>query len=264
MRNSSRWLFILTIVLVAVTVLIARQQKLGLDPDFETVVLPTSTPDFASISDVNEKKQAFFDFLGPQIQLQNQLILKERERLISIEKSFRTESLSSNDVEYIRKLGERYYSSIPTEGVTQDWLNEMLIKVNVLPKALVLTQAANESAWGTSRFAIQANNYFGQWCYKAGCGLVPLKRQEGATHEVAKFDSVTKSVHGYFMNVNRNRAYAALRSIRSDLATNGKDLTSVDTAMALTQGLLSYSERGQDYINDLQTMIRANNKFWID
>ena len=41
-------------------------------------------------------------------------------------------------------------------------------------------QAANESAWGTSRFARIGLNFFGQWCYSKGCGMVPKRRNTGA------------------------------------------------------------------------------------
>jgi Bax protein len=228
------------------------------------IVLPTERPDFLAFTDVNLKKQAFFDFLEPSVALKNQQITKQREKLKSIQSSSATDKvkLSTPEQALVEALSEQYYLTIPTGGIDNDWLVEMLLRVNVLPEALVLTQAANESAWGTSRFAVEANNYFGQWCYRAGCGLIPLKRVEGATHEVAEFASATDSVNAYFMNVNRNRAYSALRNIRAEIDAQNGDLHSEDTAHRLTNGLLSYSERGQDYVDDLQTMIRINNKYW--
>ncbi|MFC1237629.1 glucosaminidase domain-containing protein [Vibrio sp. F74] len=260
MRKKLTLIFVVLATLIIVTVVFLRQQ--GSLTEQATITLPSETPDFASMQDANQKKQAFFDFLAPSIQLENRRIISERKRLNEIKQALRSESINADDTQYARQLGERYFSTLPTEGITPDWLNKILIKVNVLPNALVLTQAANESAWGTSRFATEANNYFGQWCYKAGCGLIPLRRQDGATHEVAKFKSVTGSVHGYFMNVNRNRAYSELREIRNKLAKNESDLLSSETATALTNGLLRYSERGQDYVDDLQTMIRINAKYW--
>ncbi len=235
----------------------------GLSSDSEAkVMIPDKRPDFAAYSDVNQKKRAFFDFLSPGVHNENQRILQERSRLLDIRQRFTSDGLKEGDLDYARQLGEYYSSALPTEGISAEWLSEMLLKVNVLPKALVLSQAANESAWGTSRFATKGNNYFGQWCYKAGCGLVPQQRAAGATHEVAKFNSAAESVHGYFMNVNRNRAYRSLRDIRAKLAAEGKDLLTAEAATELTKGLLSYSERGQAYVDELQAMIRVNKKFW--
>ncbi|MCW8335159.1 glucosaminidase domain-containing protein [Vibrio paucivorans] len=211
---------------------------------------------------VDEKKSRFFSALRPGIELENQRVLKERKRLEQIQQHLLDSELNAEDNAYAKRLGKLYRVNVPASGVDGEWVDKMLHRVDVLPEALVLTQAANESAWGTSRFAEQANNYFGQWCYSKGCGLVPLQRSEGMTHEVAKFDSVQQSIHGYFMNVNRNAAYHDLREIRYQRHLEGEDLLSVATATALTDGLLAYSERGQDYVDDLQAMIRHNNKYW--
>ncbi|WP_050634306.1 glucosaminidase domain-containing protein [Vibrio coralliirubri] len=228
---------------------------------FGDLTVSSNTPNFASIEDVNEKKDTFFSFLRPSINIENKRITKERAFLTKLSESGLS-NIDSEDASYAKRLGKLYSLPVPSEGLDQAWLTEMLNRVNVLPEALVLTQAANESAWGTSRFATKANNYFGHWCYTKGCGLVPLQRNEGSSHEVATFSSSQESVHRYFMNLNRNRAYADLRAIRAKLAAQGDDLLTTSTATELTNGLLKYSERGSDYVTDLQAMIRHNEVYW--
>ncbi|UPR30049.1 glucosaminidase domain-containing protein [Vibrio crassostreae] len=228
---------------------------------FGDLTVSSSTPNFAAIEDVNEKKDTFFSFLRPSINIENKRITKERAFLTKLSESGLS-SIDSEDASYAKRLGKLYSLPAPSEGLDQAWLTEMLNRVNVLPEALVLTQAANESAWGTSRFATKANNYFGHWCYTKGCGLVPLQRNEGSSHEVATFSSSQESVHRYFMNLNRNRAYTDLRAIRAKLAAQGDDLLTTVTATELTNGLLKYSERGSDYVTDLQAMIRHNEVYW--
>lgn len=228
---------------------------------FGDLTVSSSTPNFAAIEDVNEKKDTFFSFLRPSINIENKRITKERAFLTKLSESGLS-NIDSEDASYAKRLGKLYSLAVPSEGLDQAWLTEMLNRVNVLPEALVLTQAANESAWGTSRFATKANNYFGHWCYTKGCGLVPLQRNEGSSHEVATFSSSQESVHRYFMNLNRNRAYADLRAIRTKLAAQGDDLLTTATATELTNGLLKYSERGSDYVTDLQAMIRHNEVYW--
>ncbi len=232
-----------------------QQQAVGPASDYHDLV---DIPDFGSITDIKQKKAAFFDYLRPKIELENQRITKERGFLLSLQNNNVTEEQTG----YAERLGRLYSYPLTDNKVTQAWLDEMLKRVNVLPEALVLTQAANESGWGTSRFATQANNLFGQWCYTKGCGIVPKKRSSGETHEVKKFHTVQESVHGYFMNVNRNRSYAELRNIRAKLAGENKDLLSVGVASELTYGLLAYSERGIEYVNDLRAMIRHNKDYW--
>lgn len=82
------------------------------------------------------------------------------------------------------------------------------------------------------------------------------------THEVAKFSSVSESIHRYYMNVNRNRAYRKLRVIRADLLKQGIDVTTTEAAMKMVEGLNKYSERGQDYVQDIQAMIQHNKQYW--
>lgn len=218
-------------------------------------------PDFSSMSDINARKKAFFAFMRSGIKIENQRILHERETLLEIRQVLHAGKLTPVQVRNAKQLSLKYNVALPKE-INDTWLTEMLDKVNVIPEGLVLVQAANESAWGTSRFARKANNYFGQWCYIKGCGLIPLQREEAAKHEVAKFTHPQASIHAYFMNLNRNNAYQALRDLRSERASNGMSLLNTEAAMVLSQGLINYSERGIAYINDLQAMIRVNNKYW--
>jgi Bax protein len=138
---------------------------------------------------------------------------------------------------------------VPTDNRAWD---DLLRRVDAIPASLALAQSANESAWGTSRFAKDGSNFFGQWCYDAGCGLVPSKRNAGASHEVAVFDSPEESVASYLLNLNTNRAYTELRSIRASLRARNKEIS----GEALAAGLRKYSERGDAYVKELRSMIR--------
>ncbi|OEE86654.1 glucosaminidase domain-containing protein [Vibrio crassostreae] len=239
----------------------AGQKASDSEQNFGDLTVSSDKPDFAAIEDVNKKKDTFFSYLRPSINIENKRITKERAFLTKLSETG-LNNVDSEDASYAKRLGKLYSLPVPSSGLDDAWLKEMLNRVNVLPEALVLTQAANESAWGTSRFATKANNYFGHWCYTKGCGLVPLQRNEGSSHEVATFSSSQESVHRYFMNLNRNRAYADLRVIRAKLDAQGDDLLTNATATELTNGLLKYSERGSDYVTDLQAMIRHNEVYW--
>ena len=219
----------------------------------------SSKPDFRVITDVSQKKTAFFEYLRPAVEHENKRVEKERQFLLQIQSKFESgKDLNSKEQDYAVKLGEMYQVESKSGSVSSDWFAQMLNRVDVLPEELVLSQAANESGWGTSRFAVEGNNYFGQWCYRKGCGLVPSSRSEGATHEVAVYDSAYLSVQAYFMNVNRNRAYADIRKIREAHREAGEMLEGIK----LAEGLGRYSERGHAYVDEIQAMIRHNNKYW--
>jgi len=220
-------------------------------------------PDFKAFTDVKEKKAAFFNFMYPAVIAENDRVKEEREFLESLVMKLDNDTdVSSKELERATELSTLYKETLTDSGITADWVNAMLVKVDYIPAPLVLSQGANESAWGTSRFALEANNYFGQWCYTKGCGVVPSKRNEGAAHEVAKFDSSQDAVHAYFMNVNRNNAYAELRIIRAKLHRSPEALTPEQEANALANGLIRYSERGEAYVEEIQAMIRHNSQYW--
>lgn len=210
-------------------------------------------PDFTGYRDVTEKKVAFFSFLYPRIVLANSRVLIERRYL---------EHLAAQDTlnDRERKWLDAQARRLRVEGETgsRQQFTGLRHKLDVIPPSLILAQAANESAWGTSRFARNGNNLFGQWCFSKGCGLVPLGRVEGASHEVAKFATPYRSVRSYIENLNRHPTYRKLRDIR---ATSNATLPS---GIALAAGLVGYSERGMDYVQEIRHMIHYNNLSWYD
>ncbi len=216
-------------------------------------------PDFAAFNDVTEKKQAFFDYLSPYVDAENARVAAERKRLLmSAEKYSKESALSSDEKSYLQRLG-RLYSYPLTDPLESSWFDEMVLRVDSVPLSLVLIQGAKESGWGTSRFSLEGNNFFGQWCYQQGCGLIPNARASGATHEVAVFASPSEAVSAYFMNINRNNAYKELREIRAELSD---ELSDTERGTQLAEGLLRYSERGRAYVEEIQAMIRQNKTFF--
>ena len=215
-------------------------------------------PDFDAIDDISERKQAFFEFLTPLVIAENQRVLKQRERLLDLAVRLRAgKSVGWLDRRWLGQLAAEYDVAWDPDAPPESVLESIELlerRVDAVPTALALVQAATESGWGRSRFATEGNNLFGHWCYEPGCGLVPERRNTGAGHEVAAFDSVTESVQRYVRNLNTHAAYAPLRAIRARMRRNGES----PTAMALADGLIRYSERRQDYVDEIKTIIRVN------
>lgn len=210
-----------------------------------------ASPNFSKFDAGDERKQAFIDYFVPLIKATNAAILKDRESALKLRD--RSADLGFFERRSLHSLAESYALQEFDEENTQHW-QELLKRVNTVPPSLALAQGANESAWGTSRFAQEGNNYFGQWCFQPGCGLVPKSRTAGKTHEVAKFSSAAESVKAYIDNLNRNSAYEKLRSLRAQHAKKNGSFSGIE----LAPGLLKYSERGQVYVHEIQSMIRFN------
>ncbi len=211
-------------------------------------------PAFHEIEQVAEKKQEFFDYLTPIIRAENDRIRAQRTRLLEIAEAHRQgDPPGWQDRRFLEELAE--YARLDAEALSMEELFAGLAKrIDVIPRSLVLVQAAKESGWGSSRFARRANNLFGQWCYDPGCGMVPQNRPAGRSHEVRSFDTVREAVTSYVRNLNTHPSYADLREVRADLRRTATPLSGV----RLAEGLQRYSERGEVYVREVQSMIRQN------
>ncbi|MFY9180055.1 MAG: glucosaminidase domain-containing protein [Venatoribacter sp.] len=219
------------------------------------LALPDDIPNFEEISDSKLKKQAFFDYFLPIIYQENSKRSNEQE--LFSKWLTQPNKLSKAETEAFSKLLTTYQikSEDPEEIKTL-----LQRRVQPLPPSLVLAQAANESAWGTSRFAQEGNNYFGQWCFSIGCGLIPGERNHRAKHEVRVFASPQQSVASYMRNLNTHPQYQDLRTIRlQELEQQG-----YASGLALAEGLSGYSERGEEYVAEIQQMIRYNKLDQLD
>jgi Bax protein len=207
------------------------------------------------IHDLKKKKRVFFLSLLPITLLANQNIQLQRDELKDIFKKFdQNQELSPEETAFLTDMLTTYkLSGDPLEE--PKLRRELLKRVDIIPPALVLAQAASESAYGTSRFSRLGNNLFGEWTFTPGTGLVPLQRPKGKTYEVRRFKSIAASVKSYLRNLNTHRAYRQLREKRAFLRSEGLPLKSLE----LAEGLTHYSIKGQEYIRSIKNIIRHNN-----
>jgi Bax protein len=207
----------------------------------------TFLPNFSQYASARDKKEAFFGYLSPLADAANAKVLSLRQQLERIN----PKDITQQQVNHLKILSKTYR----IKAIHPDQQLELLLyKVNMIPKSLILAQAANESAWGTSRFALHGNNLFGQWCFRAGCGLVPAKRNSGSNHEVRRFDTPRQSVDAYIANLNTHPSYSKLRQIRQCLINHNE----IMTGRALVVGLNHYSSRGLEYIDEIRKLIKTN------
>jgi len=200
---------------------------------------------------VARKKALFLRVLLPVVLAENQHIRQQRawlQRLL-------LDGLPAVDSLAWRQL-QRLAADYRVNGDLNEpvWQQQLLQRIDEVPVALVLAQAANESGWGTSRFVQQANNLFGHWTWQADQGLVPLQRDVGKKHRVRVFPTLRSSVQAYLYNLNTGRAYKRLRQLRAILRDNDQPLD----GQHLAAGLIHYSERGVDYVDEIRVLIRGN------
>ena len=220
---------------------------------------------FSATLPVPVKKALFYRLMAPLVMHANSMVMTFREGLIAARAEFvKNGQVSDEQLALIRRLAPllpgRTIEDAEALGADdpgmEGMLDELLYRVDIVPAGLALGQAAYESGYGTSRFAVEGNSLFGQWTY-GGDGIKPKEQRTDSKgdHRIKAFDWPFDSVRGYFINLMTHRAYEDFRRLRADLRAAGKPLDS----MTLADGLLSYSERGQDYVDSLKGIMRVNN-----
>jgi len=186
------------------------------------------------IRDVNEKKATFFRIMLPHIARENDRIRDERAKILAAPDKVPD------------KLFEKY-------DVESGNVNELLRRVDVVPASLVLSQAALESGWGTSRFARNGNNFFGMRTYNKDVKGIDPKEADG--FKVIVFKNIAASVRAYMKNLNTHNAYKQLRHARAEQRAQGDP----PTGRTMSNFLTAYSEIPEKYGARLRGMMDRNN-----
>ena len=199
--------------------------------------------------DIPRRKRLFISMVLPHVLAANAKIEADKHRLQFIISSFNDPiGPSGEDITWL-------FSKFTDYRVKDFSVDRLLARMDIIPPALAIAQAAKESGWGGSRFAQAGNALYGQWTWNsAHKGIVPKERPQGKTYRVRAFDNILDATHAYMLNLNANRAYGGLRKRRQQRRKAGKALTGV----ALTEELLGYSAIGNRYVKALKSLIRAN------
>ena len=208
-----------------------------------------AVPDFAVIADVRERKAAFFAFLRGPVEDENARIRAQRRQVLAIRRGILADTLDTAAGGQLAALAADY--RVASDGPPLATTTRLLRRIDVVPVDLALVQAAIESGWGRSRFAVLGNNLFGTRCFRRGCGFVPNQRLPGEVYEVRRFRSIEEAVAAYMHNLNTHAGYVEFRRLRAALRDDQKPVA----AAALAETLGIYSTRRQDYVDQVVTMI---------
>jgi Bax protein len=202
------------------------------------------------------RKAQLVNTLLPAIQATNRDLLALREQALAVHERFQAGKPDRGDLDWLQTQARLYRLDAPDnlEALTPDWFATLLRRIDIIPASLALAQGAIESAWGTSRFAQEGNNYFGQWCFTPGCGMVPARRPAGAKYEVERFPSVEEAVRRYMLNLNSHPRYRYMRVLREQARAQEKPLS----GRVMAAGLNGYAEIGEVYISHIRSVIRHN------
>jgi|TARA_B110000211_G_scaffold188475_1_gene214380 Bax protein len=199
--------------------------------------------DLDEITSVQLKKETFIKIVLPLVVAENQKILDDRLKLQNIMKKKMT---SEKEKSWLRQKLKEY-------KVKKGDINKLERRMDIIPVSIAIAQAAKESGWGTSRFALEGNAIFGQWTWN-GKGIAPLERNKEQTHKILRFPILRASVKAYKNNLNTHNGYQEFRKKRSLLR---KRKSSID-GMKLIHSLDNYAQNGKEYTKILAKIMEQN------
>ena len=207
------------------------------------VALTLLPQEIRMIENSKKRKEFFIQIVLPLIIEENNNIKLDRNTLFTI---INKSNNSNSEKQWLEKKYKQY-------GVKSGDLSSLKIRMDEIPVSLAIAQAAKETGWGTSRFALEGNALFGQWTW-SGEGLKPKEAKEGENHKVMKFNILQASVRAYQRNINTHSTYKDFRKARAKLRDNNKPLDSIE----LSKHLNKYAETGNQYVEVLQKIIKQN------
>ena len=208
---------------------------------FEVGMLPV---EMKQIENSKKRKDLFIKIVLPLVLSENNRIKRDRNTLFKI---LNKNNNSKLEKEWLIKKFKQY-------GVVNKDLSTLKIRMDEVPVSLAIAQAAKETGWGTSRFAIEGNALFGQWTY-SGEGIKPAAADKNDKHKVMTFSVLKASVRAYQRNLNTHSSYKEFRKARAIQRDNDEPLNSTELANYLNE----YAETGNDYIKTLKIIIEQNN-----
>ena len=195
------------------------------------------------IENSKKRKSLFIKIILPLILEENNRILLDRKRLFSI---LNKNKNSKKEINWLRTKFKQY-------GVLNKDIPTLKVRMDIVPVSLALAQAAKETGWGTSRFALEGNALFGQWTW-SGDGIKPAGAEDNSKHKVMKFKVLKASVRAYQRNLNTHSSYKNFRQLRAQLRDDDKKLDS----LILADQLNNYAETGEEYTKILKQIIQQN------
>ena len=196
-----------------------------------------------SIESSGKRKSLFIKIILPLVLEENNRIIIDRKKLFSI---LNKNKNSKDEIKWLNQKFKQY-------GVVNKDLATLKVRMDIIPVSLAIAQAAKETGWGTSRFAIEGNALFGQWTW-SGEGIKPAGADTDATYKVMKFNVLKASVRAYQRNLNTHSSYKKFRFVRAQLRDDNKKLDS----LKLAEYLDNYAQTGTEYTKVLKQIIQQN------
>ena len=199
--------------------------------------------DIKSLGSTKKKRELFIKIILPLILHENEKITEDRKKLFKIlGKNFNT----AGERVWLKRRFKEY-------KIDDKDFSKLKLRMDIVPVSIAIAQAANESGWGTSRFALEGNALFGQWTWSKK-GISPKNKDPDKSHKILQFQVLKASVRAYKNNLNTHNAYKDFRKARAQLREQGEKVMGIQ----LTKYLKNYAQIGEQYVLILESIIKKN------
>jgi len=218
-------------------------KSIRLGQSVKPIYLTKLPKDLKKIKSTNKRKETFIKIVMPLILIENEKIIEDRNKLFKI---LGKQSNSMGEKVWLKRRFKDY-------DIKGEDISELKLRLDIIPTSIAIAQAAKESGWGTSRFALEGNAMYGQWTW-GGDGIEPSQKDKKKEHKILKFPKLQSSVSAYMKNLNTHRGYSEFRKERSKIREKNKTVEGID----LVEYLYNYAQTGSEYVKILKKIIQQN------
>ncbi len=218
-------------------------KSIRLGQSVKPIYLTKLPKDLKKIKSTNKRKETFIKIVMPLILIENEKIIEDRKKLFKI---LGKQSNSMGEKVWLKRRFKDY-------DIKGEDISELKLRLDIIPTSIAIAQAAKESGWGTSRFALEGNAMYGQWTW-GGDGIEPSQKDKKKEHKILKFPKLQSSVSAYMKNLNTHRGYSEFRKERSKIREKNKTVEGIN----LVKYLYNYAQTGSEYVKILKKIIEQN------
>lgn len=174
---------------------------------------------YEKITDEQKRNNLFLKIMIPLALKLNEDIVAEQKELLAIKEKIDTEvPLSQKDITKLEDLGKKYDSFTRLKGndryyyITYDLLN----KIDRIPPSIIITAAAIETNWGSSRIVKEGNSLYKILEWHTTEGLKPIGETEDHTYRIKTYPDLYSSIQDYALKINSAPSFEKLRNFRRE------------------------------------------------
>ena len=186
---------------------------------YPPVYLKNFPADYNKLSDETERNALFIKILAPLALKLNQDLLAERAVISAIAERFRqNQSLSAADIETLEAKAAKYdiFSRLKEDERWCYLISELLNRVDRIPPSIMITAAALETNWGTSRIVKEGNSLYKTLVWHTDKGLKPIGETTDDSYRIKIYPDIYASMHDFALKVNSHPSFTALRNFRRE------------------------------------------------